>query len=96
MKDSEFFSYTPARIFVSGHRNPDIDSLASACALAWLRSRQGMPGVSAICPGIMSERAHYLFSRFGLPEPEVRTDLYVRISDIMTASPATITAGTTL
>ena len=30
-------------ILVSGHRNPDIDSLASAVALAELRRRQSVP-----------------------------------------------------
>ena len=30
------------KVLVSGHRNPDIDSLASAWALAELRRRQGV------------------------------------------------------
>ena len=35
------------RILVSGHRNPDIDSLASATALAELRRRQGCSNITA-------------------------------------------------
>ena len=34
------------RIFVSGHRNPDIDSIASAYALAELRRRQGVKQIT--------------------------------------------------
>ena len=33
------------KVLVSGHRNPDIDSLASAWALAELRRRQGEPEI---------------------------------------------------
>ncbi len=39
------------QIFVTGHRNPDIDSLASAAALAELRRRQGVANITAVCPG---------------------------------------------
>ena len=47
MKSSE----EPKHIFVSGHRNPDIDSIAGACALAELRRRQNRIPVTALCPG---------------------------------------------
>ena len=69
-------------IFVSGHRNPDIDSIAAAAALAELRRRQGMPAV-AVCPGVMPERARCLFEKFRFPVPETRHDLYVRVGDMM-------------
>lgn len=83
-------------VFVSGHRSPDIDSLAAACGLAELRRRQGMTTVQALCPGIMPERGRFLFKKFAIPEPPVRNDVYVRIADIMAAPPAVLHAGTTL
>jgi manganese-dependent inorganic pyrophosphatase len=86
---------TPYRVLVSGHRNPDIDSLASAVAVAELRRRQGQTDITALCPGVLPERARHLFERFGIEPPQSRNDVYTRVRDIMT--PATpISAGTTL
>ncbi len=71
------------KIFVCGHRNPDLDSIAGAAALAELRRRQGRAGVCAICPGTVPERAKWLFGRFGLSLPESRHDVRVRVGDMI-------------
>ncbi len=92
---SDDLSPAAIRTLVSGHRNPDIDSLAAATALAELRRRQGNPAISAICPGILPDRAAYLFQRFHLTAPVVRNDVYVRVGDVMVPSPV-IRSGTTL
>ena len=86
--------FTP-RIFVCGHRNPDIDSIAAAVTLADLRRRQGMKSVTAICPGILPDRAAYLFERFHLEPPMSRNDVYVRVRDIQESVPV-IRSGCTL
>ena len=86
--------FTP-RIFVCGHRNPDIDSIAAAVTLADLRRRQGMKSVTAICPGILPDRAAYLFERFHLDPPMSRNDVYVRVRDIQESVPV-IRSGCTL
>ena len=85
----------PKTIFVTGHRNPDIDSIASSFALAELRKRQH-PDTKflAICPGILPERAAYLFERFHLRPPESRGDVYLRIADIMDTAVPTVATGT--
>ena len=87
----------PKTVFVSGHRNPDIDSLASSFALAELRRRQD-PGTHflPICPGILPERAGFLFNKFHLCPPESRGDVYLRVSDIMDSSIPTIPVGTAI
>lgn len=86
----------PKCIFISGHRNPDVDSIASAYALADLR-RHYFPHtkIIPICPGVLPERAAFLFKRFGLETPEERHDVFLRIRDLM-RPPAAIEAGTTL
>ncbi len=87
---------TPScRILVSGHRNPDIDSLAAAAALAELRRRQGVENIRALCPGVLPERAAHLFRRFKQTPPESRNDVYTRIRDVTTRVPA-IPSGVTL
>ena len=40
------------KTFVCGHRNPDVDSVMSAYALADLRRRTGTPDVEAVCASI--------------------------------------------
>ena len=87
----------PKMIFVTGHRNPDIDSIASSFALAELRRRQN-PETKflAICPGILPERAAYLFDRFRLRPPESRGDVYLRIADVMDSAIPTVSAGTAI
>ena len=87
----------PKTVFVTGHRNPDIDSIASSFALAELRRRQN-PETEflAICPGILPERAAYLFERFHLRAPESRSDVYLRIADVMDPAVPTIPEGTAI
>lgn len=81
------------KIYVTGHRNPDIDSLASAVALAELRRRQGYSQVQAICPGVLPERGRYLFERFKTTPPELKNDVYLRIEHIMSLDVPCIKAG---
>jgi manganese-dependent inorganic pyrophosphatase len=87
----------PKTVFVTGHRNPDIDSLASSFALAELRRRQH-PETKfvAICPGILPERAKFLFDRFRLRPPEAKGDVYLRIADVMDTNVPTIMTGTAI
>ena len=84
------------RIFVSGHRNPDIDSIASAYALAERRRRQGEIQITAVCPGMLPERAAWLFKRFGVKPPDSRNDIHVRLSDMADDRVPVIEADTTL
>lgn len=81
------------RIYVTGHRNPDIDSLASAVGLAELRRRQGYTQCQAICPGVLPEKGRYLFERFHTTPPESRNDVYLRVRHIMSQDVPTIKAG---
>lgn len=90
----------PTKIFITGHRNPDIDSLASAYALAVLRQAQANASgehveYEAICPGVLTDRGQYLFSRFGLKPPREHHDVFVRMEDLMQPAP-TVNKGTTI
>lgn len=85
----------PKQIFVSGHRNPDIDSIAGAYALAELRRRQSDIPITALCPGVLPDRAAYLFERFKLKPPVSRSDVSLRIRDILEPC-AAIDGGATL
>lgn len=70
-------------VYVCGHRNPDCDSVMSACALAELRRHTGCPSAFAICPGNLPPRAKWVFNRFAVKPPPCRNDVYVRVADIV-------------
>lgn len=82
--------------FISGHRNPDPDSIASAYALAELRRAQN-PAADyvSVCPGVFPERAAHLFRRFGVKPPQRRNDVHLRMRDLCVPAPSLV-AGTTL
>ncbi len=70
-------------VLISGHRNPDVDSIMSAYALAALKRALGCEKVTPICPGILPDRAAWVFRHFNLPPPQSRNDVYLRMTDIM-------------
>ena len=74
------------RTFVCGHRNPDVDSVMSAYALADLRRRTGMENVEAICAGLLPEKARWVFDHFRVTPVRAKRDVYVRVKDLMDTS----------
>lgn len=82
--------------YISGHRNPDADSIASAYALAELRRVQNPEANYApVCPGVLPERVAHLFRRFGVKPPPRKNDVYLRMRDLCVPAPA-VSAGTSL
>ena len=71
------------KTYICGHRNPDIDSVMSAYALADLRRRTGVADVEPICAGRLPEKAKWVFDRFGLVPPRVKRDVYVRVRHLI-------------
>jgi len=71
------------KTYICGHRNPDVDSVMSAYALADLRRRTGLTEVEPICAGRVPERARWVFAHFGLKPLRARRDVYVRVRDLL-------------
>lgn len=71
------------KIFICGHRNPDVDSVAAAYALAELKHALNEPRAVALCAGKMPPRAAFLFEKFKTTPPESRNDIHLRLADIM-------------
>ena len=84
------------KTYVCGHRNPDVDSVMSAAALAELRRRTGTADAEAICAGRVPEKAKWVFSHFGLKPIRARRDVYVRVRDLMDATVPMIDASVPL
>ncbi len=74
------------KTYICGHRNPDVDSVMSAFALADLRRRTGMADVEAICAGRLPDKAKWVFDHFALVPPRVKRDVYVRVRHLVDRS----------
>ncbi len=63
----------PSVAYVVGHRNPDLDAIASAIGLADLMTRRGVPCLPATQGKVTPDTA-FALAKFGLPVPEIITD----------------------
>ena len=73
-----------ATIYVTGHRNPDTDSIASAIGYAELRRR--LDPNSDYVPvrlGDINPQTNWLLERSGAPEPRFLAHVLVRACDVM-------------
>ncbi|MBR1922055.1 MAG: DHH family phosphoesterase [Kiritimatiellae bacterium] len=71
------------KTYICGHRNPDVDSVMSAYALADLRRRTGLADVEPICAGRVPPRAKWAFEHFHLKGVRPMRDVYVRVKDLV-------------
>ncbi|AJQ28238.1 MULTISPECIES: putative manganese-dependent inorganic diphosphatase [Pelosinus] len=76
--------------YVVGHRNPDTDSICSAIGYAYFQQVRGVNAVAARVGKINSE-TKFVLETLGFTPPELITDLYPRVKDIMQSE--VVTAG---
>ncbi|HWF74347.1 MAG TPA: putative manganese-dependent inorganic diphosphatase [Solirubrobacteraceae bacterium] len=72
------------RIYVTGHRNPDTDSIASAVGYAELMSR--LDSGNEYVPvrlGDLNAQTSWVLERSGAPKPTLLTHVMLRASDVM-------------
>jgi manganese-dependent inorganic pyrophosphatase len=58
-------------IYVTGHRNPDTDSIVSAMAYAALQNSLGGREYTAACLGRLSDETQAVLERFGCQPPQL-------------------------
>ena len=68
---------------IIGHKNPDTDSVSASCALAEFKRRLNIRNVTACRAGMVGERTEYLFKKFNVPLPVLKSDVYPRVRDIL-------------
>lgn len=83
-------------IYVVGHKNPDTDSIAAAIGYADLKRRTGTPEATPARLGDPNPETRYLLGRFGLPAPELLTDVYTRVRDVMNPEPQYLSESATM
>src|SRR5215207_47506 len=73
-----------ACIYVTGHRNPDTDSIASAVGYAELKGR--LDPRNEYVPvrlGELNQQTRWVLDRSGAPEPDLLPHVMLRVRDVM-------------
>jgi manganese-dependent inorganic pyrophosphatase len=71
-------------VYVTGHRNPDLDAIASAIGYAELKGRlEPGEGYVAARLGEVNAQTRWALARSGVPEPELLAHVHLRARDVM-------------
>lgn len=82
-------------LYITGHRHPDTDSIASAIAFAFFKRSMGQPATPCRLGALNAETA-YLLDRFGFEPPQLLQDARMKLSEIAMDPPVSITPETTI
>ena len=83
-------------IYVTGHRNPDTDSIVAAMAYAALRNAIGDREYEAACLGHVSDETQMVLNRFGFQPPQRIHSMYTQVRDLDFDTPPVLSAGVTV
>ena len=84
------------KIFVTGHRNPDTDSIVSAMAYAALRNALGEQEFTAACLGRVSDETQAVLDRFGFEAPQLLGNVRTQVRDLDYDTPPMLDSGVTI
>ncbi|MDD2533129.1 MAG: putative manganese-dependent inorganic diphosphatase [Eubacteriales bacterium] len=79
-----------AEVFVTGHLNPDTDSICSALAFAAYQQAIGQPA-KAVRAGSISPETQWILDRFKVEAPPLIRDLRTQIQDLKLDTPRPLT-----
>ena len=83
-------------IYVTGHRNPDTDSVVAAMAYTALRHALGDREYEAACLGQVSDETRRVLDRFGFQPPTLITGMYTQVRDLDFDTPPVPGTGVTV
>ena len=83
-------------IYVTGHRNPDTDSIVAAMAYAALRNAVGDREYEAACLGHVSDETQIVLNRFGFQPPKRIYNMYTQVRDLDFDTPPVLSAAVTI
>lgn len=83
-------------IYVTGHRNPDTDSIVAAMAYAALRNALGDREYEAACLGHVSDETQIVLDRFGFQPPRRITNMFTQVRDLDFDTPPVLSAAVTV
>ncbi|MCR5649921.1 MAG: DHH family phosphoesterase [Lachnospiraceae bacterium] len=72
------------KVFITGHRNPDLDSICSACGYAVLKKNtDSTRAYIPVRPGHLSDSNKAILSALGIKPPVYMRNVYPKVSDVM-------------
>ena len=83
-------------IYVTGHKNPDTDSIVAAMAYAALRNAVGDREYEAACLGHVSDETKTVLEHFGFQPPQRITSMFTQIRDLEFDTPPVFSAAVTM
>ena len=83
-------------IYVTGHRNPDTDSIVAAMAYTALRNALGDREYEAACLGRVSDETQLVLDRFGFQAPKLITSMHTQVHDLDYDTPPILSAAVTV
>ncbi len=83
-------------IYVTGHRNPDTDSIVAAISYAALRKACGDREYEAARLGEISEETRIVLDRFGYEPPVRLHDVFTQVRDLDYDTPPVLSTGVTV
>ena len=83
-------------IYVTGHRNPDTDSIVAAMAYAALRNAVGDREYEAACLGRVSDETELVLKKFGFQPPTRINNMYTQVKDLDYDTPPFLSKAVTV
>ena len=83
-------------IYVTGHKNPDTDSIVAAMAYAALRNAVGDREYEAACLGRVSDETEMVLKKFGFQPPKRINNMYTQVRDLDFDTPPFLSTGVTV
>ena len=83
-------------IYVTGHRNPDTDSIVAAMAYAALRNAVGDREYEAACLGHVSDETNIVLKRFGFAAPKRIRSMFTQVQDLDFDTPPFLSTAVTV
>ena len=83
------------RVYVTGHKHPDTDSIAAAIGYAFYKRANGIKAIPCRL-GKLSAETKYLLDRFGFEEPMLLDDARYKLGEINLDEPVSISPDKTL
>ena len=84
------------KVYITGHRNPDTDSIVSAIAYAALKTALGQRQYCAARLGQISDETQAVLDRFGVKAPELINNVRTQVRDLDFDRPPCLDASVTM
>ena len=84
------------KVYITGHRNPDTDSIVSAIAYAALKNALGQRQYCAARLGQISDETQAVLDRFGVKASELINNIRTQVRDLDFDTPPTLSAAATI